>query len=797
MPLTIAATPFHRARMPRRLVRAAPVLSLASALLSAAVPAAALTIQRAVVTLDAKRGDGFVLKGRFTPSTASGIDTVELDVGSFSEAMPIARFRSRRGRLRLKGSRKRSRVRSLTVDVAKGKFAAVVKRIRWAALDNPAGVRLVAGSVDECSTLVFRETPKKLTLANAVPACAFAGPPRTNPSAILVGSTPADIRVQVRVLPGVPLDAPTVAIVQLDTSLNPLGDPLAELRDDGDPAMRDEVAGDGIFSCVIHVLESPPARLRIAAQASVGGIRVLSPSSVIDVVVPPTDQDIMVLLDGQAVAGEIWEAAFARYGDTQRARQESVSAIALLPGVASAEITPDGSIYIRYVSGLAGGLMLDPPGTPGSGDVPGVPVPTALPERTPAVLTARPPVTPSEPRGTAEGPRIGNNKVLVWSPFYHESFNTRTTDALLPILRKATCPQLDLTVLKDEECTLDSIGTFSEYGTVVLITHGAVVPGGTVAFMSGEKAAFLSQFTRRAELASEAIFVYNGQRSPEKKGYFVFRPSFVASSLPSSIPLSVVFAAACSSAANRTMANAFLGGNALAYLGFSSTTFGPFMEYTAPLFFGELALKARNAGDAYAAVPNKVTREWFPTTLYSQSDVFRSIVKEQELSSKLELVLGDRRLGYRCEPAAPGLVDTISVPATPMSHAVGSVRLEEGGHYRLVIAGTGREQLDADFHEYDAFYCFTSSAADSPCATPGGFPIDSPLGFFLQVADEVSSLQQPAEFTGQPRPAYNGGHSYELRFSPGIAGKLYVGTFPSSCGGCTWPGSFTVQIFRE
>lgn len=190
---------------PRASRGATAFLSLLAALpfvATPARPAAALTIDRAVVTLDAKRSDGFVLKGRFAPSRAAGIQTVELDFGSFRESALIARFRNRRGRLVLKRSRRRGALQRLTVDVAKGKFAAVVKGIQWSSFDNPVGVRLIAGAVDECSTLTFNETREKWTVAKAVPACAFQGPPRTNPSAIVVGGTPADIRVQVRILPG-------------------------------------------------------------------------------------------------------------------------------------------------------------------------------------------------------------------------------------------------------------------------------------------------------------------------------------------------------------------------------------------------------------------------------------------------------------------------------------------------------------------------------------------------------------------------------------------------------------------
>ena len=129
-----------------------------------------------------------------------------------------------------------------------------------------------------------------------------------------------------------------------------------------------------------------------------------------------------------------------------------------------------------------------------------------------------------------------------------------------------------MTVLKNEQCTLASVGTFQEYGTVVILTHGAQPrKDEEVGLMTREKATLESEWlTYARDIGLERVLVYQG-RFPEKRGYFVFFPGFLASVSDGGFPNTVVFAGGCSSAGNRSLANTFFATGALAYVGFSAT----------------------------------------------------------------------------------------------------------------------------------------------------------------------------------------------------------------------------------
>jgi hypothetical protein len=810
---THALRPFGRRCDDRVRARAAHgklFVALVVLAIGAALPsgAAALTIDAAAVAFNPKKTDGFAVKGRVTGLSLAGAESVRLDFGGFSQTIPIASFTAKSGKFAFKTAKGVPGIATFTIDTVKGKFAASAKNLTLGPFANPAAFRLVSGGFDECSTLSFTEGKSKLKLASTAPACGFDGAPSADPAAFFV-ATPTDVRVRVTVRDDLAVDLSSLVLFRLDAGLHPVGGPLCTLFDDGSAAHGDDTAVDGVFSCKVTFAEPERAHIRLAVQASRGGVLVLSPSFFVDAVTPLTDDEITTVMDGQRAAGALWDAALAALGDTKKARKQAVAAILDLPGIANAGITADGaSIFIEYENGLRGGLDLDPVAREdplplasppnlqlGSDDhraaVAGMPIIAYAESAVRAGATAQ---------IAADGPRVGNNKVLIWSPFYKEKLLGEVTDALQPLFEKAACPHFEVTVLKNEECTLASIATFPDYGTVVILTHGAQPhKDGDVAFMSGEKATFFSSWhTHAADLKLERLLVYNGQRSPEKEGYFVFFPSFVLTTIDREFPHSVIFAGACDSAVNKTMASVFFVNNASAWVGFSKTALGPFIKIAGVQFFQHLIDDASSAAGAYAKVPSKSLKDYFRSLGVPPPAPFDK--DTETLTSELTLLRGDERVSYPCEPPPPGLVDTVSVNAAPGQHASGTVPLD--GHYRMVITGTTHVQLDADFGDSDAIYCYDSSAANSPCAQPGGFPTVNTLAFYLQSGNETpsfSQLEDPIEFGHATMvPPLDTGHRYEFHFTASGGTHLYAAAwFNVNPSTEQYSGNFTIQIFSE
>jgi len=757
----------------------------------------ALTIDAATVVFNPKKSDAFVVKGRFTPFDAATIGPVTIELGSFSQTIPLSAFVAKKGKLAFKGAKGAPGLAALTIDTVKGAFTAAGKNVALAPFENPAPFRLQAGFLDECTTVTFAEG-KKWTLAGTTPACGFRGAPRLTPNAITVG-VPTDIRVRVAVRDDLALDLGSLVLLRLDANLNPTGQ-VCTLHDDGSPANGDDTAVDGIFSCRFTATEPAPARLRLAVRALRDTVLVLSPSVFLDVVSPLTEAEVTTMQTVQSAGVGLWEAAVAEHGEGKKALKQTVAGILALPGVATAKIAGDGvNIAIEYASGLAGGIDLDPVGVA----IPGLP--SALSARAAAVSApvATRILTRDDAVGRAAtplaGPRVGNEKVLIWSAFENENDQmAAATQALADLFAASTCPQFEVTLLKNEQCDLASIATFQNYGTVVLLTHGGQPkPKGPLGFMTREKATtYGTWFTHAEDLKLRRLLVYSGARA-EKQDYFIFFPSYVTQVNPDPFPNSVIFAGACSSALNRSMANAFFGRGALAYFGFSDVTHATLLKVASVASFGGLLDPAGSgAADAFARVRHRTLKSYLDSIGFDAKIL--DAATRNTLKSELTLVSGDGRLGYPCGVPATGLIESLTIPATPMANlpgVVGTVRLEAGVKYRLVVTGTARSQFEQSFGEYDAVYCFDNSSG-TLCHPPSAHSV---LLFYTQFADEEpSEIQNVEQFTNSPRPPYSSSHRYEFSWT-GQEGRLWLKTFHQDFPGTgvDISGSFTVEIFRD
>ncbi len=754
---------------------------------------AALTIDAAAVTLDPKKTDAFAVKGTFAPFDAAKVAEVTVELGAFTQTVPIASFAVKKGKLSYKGAKGVPGLATLTLDTGKGKFAASGKNLALAPFDNPAAFHLAVGTaLDDCSTLTFAEVKNKRKLASTVAACGFASAPAAEPDVVFVG-TPTEVRVQVAVVDDLALDLASLVLLRLDAALQPIGAPVCGLQDDGSPASGDAVAVDGVFTCRFTMTEPAAGSTRFAVRALRDTVLVLSPSVVVRAVTPLTSAEVSDVMTAQNAASDAWDAAFAELGNTKKARKKAVGDILAIPGVANAGIAADGAnIFIEYANGLAGGLDLDPVGDP-------VPVPFArdAPAK-PKLLRA-----PREARAASTAaPRVGNDKVLIWSAFENENDFARTTTAELQALfSQAPCPKLDVTVLKNEQCTLASIATFQDYGTVVILTHGAQPRADKeVGLMTREKATLQSEWlTYARDIRIERLLVYQG-RFPEKRGYFVFFPGFVARQNDRGFPNSVIFAGACSSAGNRSMANTFFALGSLAYLGFDATEHVAFLKAAALSFFGNLLTPGATVTDAFARVPFKTFKQ-YATANHLGVETLEAAYGPA-FGTKLRLERGDGRLAYPCGGPAPGgLVETITIQAGPMAHTVGAVRLEDGVKYRLVVSGTTKTASHGGFGdgfaERDVLYCFDDSTGS--CNPP--FPDDGLLGFYVQSADEepfFGDLEGIGQFTDLGIQPYSASHRYEYAWT-GRAGKLWLTTYPSLFpdSGVEVTGSYTVEIYRD
>jgi hypothetical protein len=502
---------------------------------------------------------------------------------------------------------------------AKGTFSAKGANLILSEFKNPLAVRLTAGAFDECSMPLFKETARLWRFSgkkNSQYACQITDVPQTDPSGFLI-NTPQNVRIQARLVPSQQLDQNSVRLFEVDPATQlPAGNSLCNLLDNGSLGNGDDVGGDHVFSCIVSFNEQTPRRIRLIVQAALNSAVILSPGFSIDAVAPITSESASELVNDQQAADQIWQDKLAEFGDGKKARTEAIKAIKQLDGVASAGISKDGvTVWIKYESGIIGGLMLNPAGTRGSSgresagpraDRPAGFSSSILPalfsRHTKKIYggpSGNPFAKPASSLTLAAGEDhpVGNNKVLIWDAYNFQFAPFDEGPGLQQLFQGSQCPKFDVTYLKDNQATIDSVRSFSQYGTVILVTHGAVDGDGQVVFLTTENANAVNILLHAIDLVLGRVTVMGN--------VFAIRPSFITH-LPGVFESAIIYNGSCQSSANNTMANAFSGKGTNTYYGFTRVVNSDFAQNAATQLFANLVSNLHNTGNSFNPVAPKI-----------------------------------------------------------------------------------------------------------------------------------------------------------------------------------------------
>jgi len=428
-----------------------------------------------------------------------------------------------------------------------------------------------------------------------------------SPKEFLVGSS-TQVRIQAQVTPNPNLNTSSV-------QLRRVGGPiLCNLFDNGILANGDDVAGDSVYSCFVTFLENAPSTIGIFVTATVAGQPQSSGPSNLLAVNPLSQADAQLVVNVQQQADDAWHIALAQLGDTLAARQQVVNGLKMTPGVQDAGVSADGfTIWILYASGIHGGLMLNPAGTRGGhshAPVPGTP-PIA------SKLTASPPTFTAAAFGSGQQAQavgdtpIGNNNVLVWDAYNSQFAPFDEGPGLQALFNASLCPKFNVTYLVDAQATVNSVKTFTNYGTIILVTHGAVDGQGQVVFLTRETASLVNQVLHGIDLILGRISVMGN--------VFAIRPSFI-SSLAGSFQEANIYNGSCQSSANNTMGDACIGKGAKTYHGFTRVVNSNFAQSVATQLLTPMVQKFDNTGTAFGAAVPKVDPTAPNATFTQQGD---------------------------------------------------------------------------------------------------------------------------------------------------------------------------------
>lgn len=468
-----------------------------------------------------------------------------------------------------------------------------------------------------------------------------------SPSVVLTNSN-QQIRVTVAVDPDLQVAAGGVRLVAVDAA-GAVVEEFGTLEDDGDLENGDEILGDGVYSALLVISRSTPEDLRVQAVAAVTGgatAEARSPIRILEISPPTSSTADQLLLEVQHDAAASLDASLSQGTSLTTAVSDLVQEIAGREGVADVESTGETSISITYESGLIGGLLLtktDASGTPTtrggalvqSPQVQGQtlrPAPTitslstadqqfaisrsvsadttkrAKGRTVPLAQQTRGTPPPSSAGATAtsgsSGPNeILNRKVLIYAP-YEAVWDPYNEGPDLVAMLEASDMEFDVTYLSNQQATVEALEILTDYGLVVLATHGSAgrhILTGEVA--TEEKR---EQYDAQRQAGQVVVWTYieideDEEGAAIREDVFGVTDTFI-DALAGTFPQSLIVNNSCESTLREDLTDAFLAKGAETYMGYSAIVSSAFavemvLELIEPMVDVDLA----SVGDAFTS----------------------------------------------------------------------------------------------------------------------------------------------------------------------------------------------------
>jgi len=394
-----------------------------------------------------------------------------------------------------------------------------------------------------------------------------------NPDGLFVNE-PQPVVIRAQIPYDVTQPPPTVILRRVETNgsiLNTEG----PMTDDGNLANADEIAGDGLFSIRKTFVSdvSQPIILQISVQQ--GNQVLLSDTFSLAVFTHLTQSQVT---DSLVIQGNALQNLQTLLGTTDLKTATSLVLAQLrnTPGVVRAEISGSGNgIWLEHSSGIWGTLLIIPDGSQGG-----------------IKLSGGNSSALSQAAATPADMLIKSKKALVLSPFHSQLSSSDMASSVADVIKSSSCPKFDVTYLENSAVTVNSMKNLSQYGLVVINTHGGTFDtDNKIDVATREPVNAATAMTHELDVKQQRIISVSVCKLDLpllgcvfSETIWAITPAFVRN-YAGKYPDSLVVMGACDSAFNNMMADAFTQNGAKAYLGYSATVLSTFVKSSATDFF--------------------------------------------------------------------------------------------------------------------------------------------------------------------------------------------------------------------
>ncbi len=393
---------------------------------------------------------------------------------------------------------------------------------------------------------------------------------------------------------------------------------LGLLLDNGDLNNGDEILGDNVFSAIISFSE-PEGQVRLRVDASVikDGKTVGGASGilVVSVVADFTSQEFIQLMNTQQNAfNQFTTFLGGNVNNIGTAINQLKGWLEGQAGVLSVETDGTSSMEIKYTSGVYGGLIFAQEDENGSiitrGGIISSDDERSKSRTIPLRFQTRGEIDESKipqriMKSSELDPKIiGNRNVMIYAPYEAAFAPWNEAQNIINILNSSDF-KFEVTHLSNQNATIASLSNLTDYGYVVLATHGS----GGKAFSTGEvvdtnSTAYQNHYKAMLKTDKLAIWknitIAKNGTTKVKADVYAIRYPFI-SDLAGKFPNAVILNNSCESTKSSDLENAFTGKGAKTYFGYSKIVSSRFCVEMADSLTRRLAKELKNTGESFIA----------------------------------------------------------------------------------------------------------------------------------------------------------------------------------------------------
>ena len=417
---------------------------------------------------------------------------------------------------------------------------------------------------------------------------------KLNPNFLYKGESKKEITVNAEVEPA---EGKTLDKVKLYEVKDSDKNEVSEMLDNGEVANGDDVPEDSVFSAKkgFESDKDEPISLRVGVTLSDESDVIYSAVVNINVLKKPSEAQVSKLIETNKDLNK-------KFNELKKDKSPQAAAQALLDYiqkskkdvVSNSGISEDGTgvwWQDKETGILAGVSNFDEEikGAPADNSSAGTKL-ASTPTLTPKAYAA-----PKKSKN-----EVVNTKALYLGPYLHDFKNSDDYHDGWQTIKNSKCPECQTTEKKDAEVKVDDFKTLSNYGLVMISSHGDTWFKGKMA--SGNKGAQVITYTdQTADLDSILNYLPDLLANRLAIGYgdvFVVLPSYVRA-YNGTFPGSLVYVSACRSAYNGSLGAAFLAKGAKGYLGFSEYVNAKYAKEVAGVFYKNFMDKGKEAKESF------------------------------------------------------------------------------------------------------------------------------------------------------------------------------------------------------